>query len=68
MHENLSCEVCDSLVLAQGPVALILAQRLKSNLGTRATLQVRPADQAGYHHALTVSSLVSDCQACAAPG
>ena len=29
--------------------------------------QVRLADQARYHHALTVSSLGSDCQACTAP-
>ena len=31
------------------------------------TKQVRLADQARYHHALTVSSLGSDCQACTAP-
>ena len=29
--------------------------------------QVRLADQARYHHALTMSSLGSDCQACTAP-
>ena len=29
--------------------------------------QVRLADQARYHHALTASSLGSDCQACTAP-
>ena len=29
--------------------------------------QVRLADQARYHHALTVSSLGNDCQACTAP-
>ena len=30
-------------------------------------MQVRRADQALYHHELTVSSLGSDCQSCTAP-
>ena len=48
MRETLCCEVCNALILAQGPVALIVAQAPASNRGAGALLQVRLADQASY--------------------
>ena len=50
-------------------LAMTIATALRVLLGWPFTklLQVRLADQARYHHALTVSSLGNDCQARIAP-
>ena len=57
----------DQIAATMQAVTLVLVTPVPQGAHWLIRKQVRLADQARYHHALTVSSLGSDCQACTAP-